>query len=139
MKNLSNLLCFLLLIYLTRFFISWPYTKTYEDSSISDIADTGENLVGTDIVNSEPCNSEPCNSSITEESITSGKMLRTYSWNYKGYRCYLTLPLDDKLYNEYKSRTRNRDYDLFASDPYDDWLITNISDNLVFSLKRLWA
>ena len=40
-----------------------------------------------------------------------------------------------KLYNEYKFRTRNRDYDLFASDPYDDWLIKDISDTL-FSLSK---
>jgi hypothetical protein len=122
MKNIGNLLCFLLLIYLAKSFISWPYPKTYENSGIADME---ENFVGTDIVNSEPCNS-----SITEESITSGKMIRTYSWNYEGHCCHLTLPLDNKLYNEYKSRTRNRDYDLFASDSYDDWLITNISDNL---------
>jgi len=69
MKNVGNLLCFLLLIYLTKFFVSWSYPKTYEDSGISNIADTGDNFVGTDIVNSEPCNSL-----ITEESITSGKI-----------------------------------------------------------------
>ena len=134
MKSVRNLLFPFLAICFTKFFFSLPYPEASGDPKILDIADTGGNFVQTNIVNSEPCNS-----SITEESITSGKMLRTYSWNYKGYRCYLTLPLDDKLYNEYKSRTRNRDYDLFASDPYDDWLITNISDNLVFSLKRLWA
>ena len=133
MKNLGNLLCFLLLIYLIKFFISWPDTKTYEDSSISDIADIGENFIGTDIVNSEPCSS-----STTEESITSGKMLRTYSWNYEGHYCHLTLPLDNKLYNEYKSRTRDRNYDLFASDSYDNWLITNISENL-YSLSKYYG
>ena len=127
MKNLANLLFFFLLIYLTKYSISCPYPKTYENSNIGDM---DENLVGTDIINSEPCNS-----SITEESITSGKQSRTYSWNYEGYRCHVILPLDDKLYNEYKSRTRNRDYDLFASDPYDDWLITNISDTL-YSLSK---
>ena len=127
MKSVANLLCFFLLIYLTKFFFSWPCPKTYEDSGIADM---GENFVGTDIVNSEPCNS-----SITEESITSGKMLRTYSWSFEGHCCHLTLPLDNKLYNEYRSRTRNRDYDLFASDSYDDWLITNISDNL-YSLSK---
>ena len=127
MKSLVNLLYFLLLIYLTKFLFSWPYPEASGDSGISD---TGENFVGVDIVSSEPCNS-----SITEESIISGNPSRTYSWNYKGYRCRLTLPLDNELHNEYKSRTRDRDYDLFASDPYDDWLITNISDTL-YSLSK---
>jgi hypothetical protein len=127
MKNLAYLLFFFLLIYLTKSFISCPYPKTYENSNIGDM---DENLVGTDIIYSEPGNS-----SITEESITSGKQSRTYSWNYEGYRCHVTLPLDDNLYNEYKFRTRNRNYDLFASDPYDDWLIANISDTL-YSLSK---
>ena len=130
MKSVANLLYFFLFIYLTKFLFSWPYPEASGDSGIPDIADMEKNFVGIDIVNSEPCNS-----SITEESITSGKTSRTYSWDYEGYCCHLTLPLDDELYDEYKSRTRNRDYDLFASDPYDDWLITNISDTL-FSLSK---
>jgi Predicted periplasmic protein len=122
MKSVTALFYLFLLAYLAESLLTWSFPETYIDSNIGD---TGENLVGADTVNSEPCNS-----SITEESIAPGKMLRTYSWNYEGYCCHLTLPLGDKLYNEYKSRTRNRDYDLFASDPYEDWLIANISDNL---------
>lgn len=122
MKSVTALFYLFLLAYLAESLLTWSFPETYIDSNIGD---TGENLVGADTVNSEPCNS-----SITEESIAPGKMLRTYSWNYEGYCCHLTLPLDDKLYNEYKSRARNRDYDLFASDPYEDWLIANISDNL---------
>ena len=127
MKSVANLLCFFLLICLAEFLFSWPYPEASVDSGIADM---GENLAGIDFVNSEPCNV-----SITEESITSGKPSRTYSWDYEGFRCHLTLPLDDELYDEYKSRTRNRDYDLFASDPSDDWLIKNISDTL-FSLSK---
>ncbi len=40
---------------------------------------------------------------------------------------------NEKIYNTYKSRSRSRDYDLFASDPYDDELIKSIAD----SLKRI--
>jgi hypothetical protein len=134
MKSVTNLLYLVLLIYLSRFLFSGSYPEASGDSGISNIADTGENFVGVDIVSSEHC-TEYCNSSITEESITAGKLSRTYSWDYEGYRCHLTLPLDDELYKTYKSRTRNRDYDLFASDPYDDWLITNISETL-FSLSK---
>jgi hypothetical protein len=130
MKSVTNLFYLVLLIYLTKFLFSGSYPEASGDSGISNIADAGENFVGVDIVSSEPCNS-----SITEESITSGKLSKTYSWDYESYRCHLTLPLDDKLYNEYKSRSRDREYDLFASDPYDDWLITNISDTL-FSLSK---
>ncbi len=125
MKSVANLLYFFLLIYLAEFLFSWPYPEASGDSGISDIADMGENFVGIDTVKSEPCNF-----SIIEESIISGNPSRTYSWDYEGYCCHLTLPLDDELYDEYESRTRNRDYDLFASDPSDDWLITNISDTL---------
>ncbi|MDR7665905.1 hypothetical protein RG963_08995 [Methanosarcina sp. Z-7115] len=124
MKSVTNFLCFVFLIYLAEFLFSWSSPEASGDSGIAD--DLGENFVGIDIVNSEPCNV-----SITEESITSGKPSRTYSWNYEGSSCHLTLPLDDELYDNYKSRTRNRDYDLFASDPSDDWLIKNISDTLL--------
>lgn len=127
MKSVANLLYLFLLIYLAEFLFSLPYSEASGDS---DIADIGENLARIDIVNSEPCNAPP-----TEESNTSGNPSRTYSWDYEGYCCHLTLPLDDELYDEYKFRTRNRDYDLFASDSYDDWLITNISDTL-FSLSK---
>ena len=92
MKSVTNLLCFFFLIYLAEFLFSWPSPEASGDSGIAD--DMGENLVGRDIVNSEPCNV-----SMTEESITSGKPSRTYSWNYEGSRCHLTLPLDDELYD----------------------------------------
>ena len=90
----------------------------------------GENFAGIDIVNSEPCN--------VLDYRRANYFWKTVPNLLLGLRRLplpLTLPLDDELYNEYKSRTRNRDYDLFASDPYDDWLITNISDTL-FSLSK---
>jgi hypothetical protein len=130
MKSVIALLYFFLLISLAEFLLTWPCSETSVDSNIGD---TGENLVGVDIVNSEPCNA-----SITEESITHGAPSRTYSWDYEGRRWQLTLPLDDELYQTYKSRTRNRDYDLFASDPYDDWLIKDIADAL-YSLSKAYG
>jgi hypothetical protein len=126
MKIVTALLSFFLLIYVAEFLLTWPCSET---SVESEIGDTGENLVGVDIVN------EPCNISITDKSITPGTSSRTYSWDYEGRRWQLTLPLDDELYETYKSRTRNRDYDLFASDPYDDWLIKDIAEAL-FSLSK---
>lgn len=62
------------------------------------------------------------------ESI--GNLQRKFSWNYNGYEWYIIMDFDEKIYNEYKSRSRSRNYDLFASDPYDDKLIKSISDTL---------
>jgi hypothetical protein len=130
MKSAATLLYFFLLISLVESLLTWPCPKTSLDSGIGD---TGESLVGVNIVNCEPCNAL-----ITEEPIASGTPFRTYSWVYED-RCWqLTLPLDDELYETYKARTRNRDYDLFASDPYDDWLIKEIADAL-FSLSKAYG
>lgn len=127
MKSVTVLLYFVLLIYLVEFILTWPFSETSMDSEIGNI---GENTIGENIVNSEPCSA-----SITEESVTSRTQSRTYSWNYED-RCWqLTLPLDDEIYETYQSRTRNRDYDLFASDPYDDWLIKEIADALLSLAK----
>lgn len=123
MKIVTALLYFFLLFYLGEFLLSWTCSETSVDSYIGD---PGEGLIGVDIVNSEPYSA-----SITEESITSDTFSRTYSWDYEGSRWQLTLPLDDQLYEMYTSRTRNRDYDLFASDPYDDWLIEDIAEALL--------
>lgn len=123
MKRITVLFCFFLLVYLVQSFFTLPCLEISMESGIGDI---GENLDGLDTVNYGPSNIL-----VTEESITPGKLSRTYSWEYEG-RCWqLTLPLDDELYEKYKSRSRNRDYDLFASDPYDDWLIEGIADALL--------
>ncbi|ALK04536.1 MAG: hypothetical protein ACHQXK_08685 [Methanosarcina thermophila] len=123
MKRVATLFCFFLLIYLVDFLL---VSSCPETSPGSCIGDTVENLVGVNIVNSEPCSAW-----VTEESISSGTSSRTYSWEYKRGSWQLTLPLDDELYESYKARTRNRDYDLFASDPYDDWLIKEIANSLI--------
>ncbi|MGB9941125.1 hypothetical protein [Methanosarcina sp.] len=130
MKSAATLLHFFLLIYLVEFLLTWPCPETSVDSGIGD---TGENLVGVNFVNCEPCNAL-----ITEESIPPGTPSRTYSWDYEGQRWQFTLSLDDELYEAYKIRTRNRDYDLFASDPCDDWLIKEIADAL-FSLSKTYG
>lgn len=127
MKSVTALFYFFLLFYLAEFLLTWPDSETSMDSYIGD---TGESVIGVDIVNSEPYSA-----SITEESITPETLSRTYSWDYEGRNWQLTLPLDDELYETYKSRTRNRDYDLFASDPYDDRLIKDIAEAL-FSLSK---
>lgn len=127
MKSVTAVFYLFLLFYLAEFLFTWPDSKTSVDSYIGDV---GESLIGVDIINSEPYSA-----SITEESAAPGTFSRTYSWDYEGRNWQLTLPLDDELYKTYKSRTRNRDYDLFASDPYDDWLIKDISEAL-FSLSK---
>ena len=123
MKSLNALFYFSFLLYLTGFILTWSNSETSIDSYIGD---SGESLIGEDIVNSEPYSA-----SITEESTTPGTFSRTYSWDYEGCNWQLTLPLDNELYEKYNSRTRNRDYDLFASDPYDDWLIKDIAEALL--------
>ncbi|WP_243684613.1 hypothetical protein [Methanosarcina barkeri] len=123
MKHLTALFYFFLLLSLIGFLITWSNSETSIDSYIGD---AGESLIGADIVNSEPYSA-----SITEESTTPGTFSQTYSWEYEGCNWQLTLPLNNELYEKYKSRTRNRDYDLFASDPYDDWLIKDIAEALL--------
>jgi hypothetical protein len=55
---------------------------------------------------------------------------RKFTWNYGGSERYLTMNFDEGIYNAYKARSRSRDFDLFASDPYDDELIKSIADTL---------
>lgn len=60
-----------------------------------------------------------------------GKTLqRKFTWNYGGSEWHLTMNFDEGIYNAYKARSRSRDFDLFASDPYDDVLIKSIADTL---------
>jgi len=107
-------------------FLFWPPSEISGDFD----REIGDNFLETHTVKLE----SPA-APITEDQVNSEKSSRNYSWNYEGYRWHLTMSLDEDLYNLYNSRTRNRDYDLFASDPYDDWLIENIADSLI-SLSR---
>jgi len=121
MKTEIKLFFLFLLLPLAWILLFWPYSEVSENSD----REIGENFLETHTVKLESSSAL-----ITEEPISSEKSARTYSWDYDGYRWHLTLFLDDELYDAYNSRTRNRDYDLFASDPYDDWLIENIADTL---------
>lgn len=127
MKSRVKLIFLFSLVYLAGVLFFWPFSEVSGDSGNEGLQ---KNLLGA-----ESENLESSGSLVAEESVASGKSSRTYSWYYEGYRWHLTLLLDDKLYDTYKSRTRKRDYDLFASDPYDDWLIKNIADTL-FSLSK---
>jgi len=127
MKAKAKLIFLFLLVYLAGVFFFWPFSEVSEAS--------GNKEIQKDLSGAENKTLEPFSSLVSEESIAPGKSSRTYSWKYEGYKWHLTLLLDDKLYDTYKSRTRKRDYDLFASDPYDDWLIKNIADTL-FSLSK---
>jgi len=57
---------------------------------------------------------------------TGGSVKRTFTWNYKGLYPEYTVNFNSTVYEIYKKRSRSRDYDLFASDPYDDYLIKGI-------------
>jgi hypothetical protein len=53
---------------------------------------------------------------------------RTYTWSYGGRDWGMVLNFYNEAYKVYEDRTRQRDYDLFASDPYDDELIKSLAD-----------
>lgn len=127
MKPGIKLTFVLLLVYAVGFFFFWPVSEV---SVSSGNEEAERNMPG-----SEHENLNSSGALVTEEFIEPGKSSRSYSWNYEGYRWHLTLLLDDKLYDAYESRTRKREYDLFASDPYDDWLIKNIA-NALLSLSK---
>jgi len=126
-------LSFLLFMVLSGYLFFWTVSDYSHDLGLSniEIPDTdlcygAEKLSGGNGVQASPSGVK-----ITEKTMESGKSSRTYSWNYEGYRWHLTLLLDDELNVVYRERTRKRDYDLFASDPYDDMLIKNIAETLL--------
>jgi len=123
MKARIKLTFIFLLVYVAGVLFFWPFS---EGSAVS-----GNKKIDKNLPRETGGNYNSSEALVTEELIEPGKSSRSYSWNYEGYRWHLTLLLDDKLYSAYESRTRKRDYDLFASDPYDDWLIKNIADTLV--------
>jgi hypothetical protein len=123
MKARIKLTFIFLLVYMAAVLFFWPFS---EGSAVS-----GNKKIDKNLPRETGGNYNSSEALVTEELIEPGKSSRSYSWNYEGYRWRLTLLLDDKLYSAYESRTRKRDYDLFASDPYDDWLIKNIADTLV--------
>ncbi|MGB9929485.1 MAG: hypothetical protein ACPK85_13980 [Methanosarcina sp.] len=126
MKTKIKFLLLISIIYMAGFFLIWPETGTSKISS----REIGEDLSGTDYISLG--GSSPA---VVDELTSSGELYRTYSWEYKGQYLSLSMPLNAETYNVYHSRTRNRDYDLFASDPYDDWLIKDIADTL-YSLSK---
>lgn len=53
----------------------------------------------------------------------------TYDWSYNGYDFNLGYKFSRELFELYKERSRNREYSLFASDAYDDFMIAQIVDD----------
>nr|WP_226990681.1 hypothetical protein [Methanosarcina acetivorans] len=127
-KARIKLIFLFLLVYLVGIYFFWPFSEGSGDSGDKGIQNNLQGVADENL--------EPSSSLVSEEAVAPGKSSRTYSWNYEGYRWSLSLLLDDKLYDAYKSRTRKREYDLFASDPYDDWLIKNIADTLLSLSKE---
>ncbi|MBU2559370.1 hypothetical protein KKA03_00570 [archaeon] len=66
-------------------------------------------------------------STTTDADLTNG-FKRTYTWSYGGRDWGMVLNFYDETYDSYEDRTRQREYDLFASDPYDDKLIKSLAD-----------
>lgn len=52
---------------------------------------------------------------------------RAFSFNYEGDVYSITLDISDTAYLFYQDRQRGRDYDLYASDPYDDAIISRLA------------
>lgn len=55
---------------------------------------------------------------------------KTYKWMYKTYECSIYPTYDTDIYEYYSTRSRNREYSSFITDPYDDKLIESLADSL---------
>lgn len=64
---------------------------------------------------------------LTEDSIT-----RTYEWEYDGTEFWIKNEYYKEDYELYSQRSRSRDYDQFANDPYDDELISQVTTQLEY-------
>lgn len=66
---------------------------------------------------------------IKEKTFQKGNEFeREFEWKYDDYIYTITLVFNERNYDLYKERIRKRDYDLFASDPYDDELIEFLAE-----------
>ncbi|WP_445475488.1 hypothetical protein ACT9XH_01705 [Methanococcoides methylutens] len=65
--------------------------------------------------------------SLTEDSIT-----RTYEWEYENTEFWIKSEYYKDDYELYSERSRSRDYDQFANDPYDDEVISQITTQLKY-------
>ena len=64
---------------------------------------------------------------VVEKEIELGQpIFREFNWDYGDSVWYLDLQFYPGLYQIYKERSRERDFDLFASDNYDDQIIKDI-------------
>jgi hypothetical protein len=55
---------------------------------------------------------------------------KRFDWNYKNREYSIIGDLSRAIYNQYKKRSRFRNYDLFASDKFDDILIQQLAESL---------
>lgn len=55
---------------------------------------------------------------------------RVYSWSVDNYEWTAKVRFSPKRYDFYSDRSRERDYDFFVTDPYDDEFIESIVDSL---------
>lgn len=53
-----------------------------------------------------------------------------FHWNFKTVNYTLEASFSEETYRFYRQRTRNRDYSLFATDSFDDKLITNFAKSI---------
>jgi len=71
-----------------------------------------------------------------EEIDLTNTFKREFSWKYDNSRWSITMEFSPKIYELYKGRTREREYDLFVSDPYDDEIIAGIVNHLTEAGKK---
>ncbi|WP_440951883.1 hypothetical protein [Methanococcoides sp. FTZ1] len=78
-------------------------------------------------IETDPITIEPVTVAVelTEDSIT-----RTYEWEYDNTKFWMQNEYYKESYELYSERSRSRDYDQFANDPYDDVVISQITTQI---------
>nr|WP_321498292.1 hypothetical protein [uncultured Methanolobus sp.] len=66
----------------------------------------------------------------TDVKINSNSITRSYRWKYDITDLSVEYEYDTDAYDAYSQRSRNRDYSHFVNDPYDDELISMITEQM---------
>lgn len=64
------------------------------------------------------------------EKDTNNTTIKNYTWDFGNETLSLSFPFPVDYIGFYRERERRRDYDLFASDPYDDEIINDLAHKL---------
>ncbi|WMW25105.1 hypothetical protein RE474_13635 [Methanolobus sediminis] len=66
----------------------------------------------------------------TDVKINSNTIIRSYRWEYDNTDFSVEYEYDTDAYDAYSQRSRNRDFSHFVNDPYDDELISMITEQM---------